>query len=79
MYASASLLPFNFESFEGRFVPSDGTAAPSDREGRWFLIQNQHIYLLAEREGVERIPLGAIPAAFEGISEAPGAIWHVAR
>ena len=66
MYETASQLPFNFESFEGRFVPSDGTAAPPDREGRWFLTQDQHVFLLAGHENIQRIPLGAIPAAFDG-------------
>ncbi len=66
MYASTSQLPFNFESFEGRFVPSDGTGAPSGREGRWFLTQDQHIFLLVGRQDVERIPLGGIPAPFDG-------------
>jgi NAD+ diphosphatase len=66
MYASTSQLPFNLESFEGRFVPADGTAAPPDRQGRWFLIRNQNIFLLKTGEGVNRIPLGAIPPAFEG-------------
>ncbi len=66
MLASASQLPFNLESFQGRFVPAHDSAAPSDREGRWFLIQDQNIYLLERREGVERIPRGAIPAAFMG-------------
>ncbi|MBI4536711.1 MAG: NAD(+) diphosphatase [candidate division NC10 bacterium] len=66
MYASTSQLPFNFESFEGRFVPGNSTAAPSDREGRWFLVQNQSIFLLEGRKGVDQIPLGQIPEAFEG-------------
>ena len=66
MLASANQLPFNLESFQGRFVPANDRAAPSDREGRWFLIQDQSIFLLERREGVDRIPLGAVPAAFLG-------------
>jgi NAD+ diphosphatase len=64
MLASASQLPFNLESFQGRFVPASERAAPSDREGRWFLIQDQSIFLLERRAGADRIPLGAIPAGF---------------
>jgi NAD+ diphosphatase len=66
MLASASQLPFNLESFQGRFVPANDSAAPSDREGRWFLIQDQSIFLLERREGADRIPLGAVPTAFTG-------------
>jgi len=66
MRPTAGHLPFNFESFEGRFAPADESAAPSDREGRWFLIQNQNIFLLEHREGPSRIPLGAIPGCFAG-------------
>src|SRR5512136_470890 len=66
MLASASQLPFNLESFQGRFVPANDSAAPSDREGRWFLIQDQRIFLLERREGADRIPLGAVPTAFMG-------------
>lgn len=66
MLASASQLPFNLESFQGRFVPASESAAPSDREGRWFLIQDQNIFLLERREGADRIPRGAIPAGFMG-------------
>jgi NAD+ diphosphatase len=66
MLASASQLPFNLESFQGRFVPASDRAAPSDREGRWFLIQDQSIFLLERRDGADRIPLGAVPAAFLG-------------
>jgi NAD+ diphosphatase len=66
MIHDATHLPFNFESLEGRFVPADGTAALSDREGRWFLIQNQSIFLMEGRDDVERIPLGGIPSPFEG-------------
>ena len=66
MLASASHLPFNLESFQGRFVPAHDSAAPSDREGRWFLVQDQNIFLLEGREGADRIPLGAIPSAFLG-------------
>jgi NAD+ diphosphatase len=66
MLASASQLPFNLESFQGRFVPANDSAAPSDREGRWFLIQDQSIFLLACREGADRIPIGAMPAGFMG-------------
>jgi NAD+ diphosphatase len=66
MLASASQLPFNLESFQGRFVPAADRAAPSDREGRWFLIQDQSIFLLKHREGADRVPLGPVPAAFTG-------------
>ncbi|RPI09907.1 MAG: NUDIX domain-containing protein, partial [Zetaproteobacteria bacterium] len=66
MLLSADLLPFNLESFQGRFVPANQSAAPSDREGRWFLIQDQSIFLLERRAGADRIPLGAIPEAFLG-------------
>ena len=66
MLSSASHLPFNLESFEGRFVPAAGSAAPVDREGHWFLIQNQHIFLLENRDGAGRIPRGAIPSALDG-------------
>ena len=66
MLASASQLPFNLESFQGRFVPANDSAAPSDREGRWFLIQDQSIFLLERREGADRIPLGAVPTTFMG-------------
>src|SRR5512137_1080183 len=66
MLASASQLPFNLESFQGRFVPANDSAAPSDREGRWFLIQDQSIFLLERREGADRIPLGAVPVGFLG-------------
>ena len=66
MYSSASQLPFNSESFDGRFVPAAATAAPPDREGRWFFIQDQSIFLLEDRDGIGRIPLGGIPAAFGG-------------
>ncbi len=66
MRPSADNLPFNLESFQGRFVPADISAAPSDREGRWFLTQNQNIFLLEQRQGADRIPVGAIPAGFTG-------------
>jgi NAD+ diphosphatase len=66
MLASASQLPFNLESFEGRFVPGGESAAPPDREGRWFLIQDQSIFLLEGRQGADRIPLGGVPAGFIG-------------
>jgi NAD+ diphosphatase len=67
MYSSASQLPFNGESFEGRFVPATpATATPPDREGRWFFVQDQSIFLLEGRDGIGRIPLGGIPAVFEG-------------
>ena len=66
MYSSASQLPFNGESFEGRFVPAAIAAAPPDREGRWFFIRDQSIFLLEDHDGVGRIPLGGLPAAFEG-------------
>ena len=66
MISSASHLPFNLESFEGRFVPADGSAAPFDREGHWFLIQNQDIFLLENRDGAGRIPRGGIPSTFIG-------------
>ncbi|MFA5026465.1 MAG: NAD(+) diphosphatase [Candidatus Methylomirabilota bacterium] len=66
MYASGSQLPFNLASFEGRFIPADGTAAPPDRDGRWFLCQDQSIFLLAGRQGVDCIPFGAIPPGFAG-------------
>jgi NAD+ diphosphatase len=66
MLLSASHLPFNFESLESRFVPADESAAPADREGRWFLVQNQNIFLLERHEATDRIPLGAIPPGFMG-------------
>lgn len=66
MLQDAALLPFNLESLAGRFVPANGTAAPAAREGRWFLIQNQSIFLLEGGEGVDRIPQGGMPAPFEG-------------
>lgn len=66
MLQSATQLPFNLESFQGRFVPANERCAPSDREGRWFLIQEQSIFLVAHRDGADRIPLGAIPAEFMG-------------
>jgi NAD+ diphosphatase len=66
MLASASQLPFNLESFQGRFVPASDGAPPSDRRGRWFLIQDQSIFLLNRREGADRIPTGVLPAGFAG-------------
>ena len=66
MLPSAHHLPFTHESFQGRFIPASNSAAPSDREGRWFLIQQQSIFLLERREGADRIPRGAIPAVFMG-------------
>jgi NAD+ diphosphatase len=66
MVPSASHLPFNFESLGDRFVPADQRAAPPDREGRWFLIQNQSIFLLEHREATDRIPRGAVPSSFLG-------------
>jgi NAD+ diphosphatase len=66
MLASASQLPFNVESFQGRFVPANDRAVASDREGRWFLVQDQSIFLLERREGADCIPLGAVPTAFLG-------------
>jgi NAD+ diphosphatase len=66
MLASATHLPFNLESFEGRFVPGNESAAPPDREGRWFLIQEQNIFLLEGRQGPDRVPLGGVPAGFIG-------------
>jgi NAD+ diphosphatase len=66
MYSDANLLPFNIDSFQGRFAPADPSAAPPDRDGRWFLVQNQNVFLLDRPGDVERVPLGAIPAAFDG-------------
>ena len=66
MVPSAGQLPFNLESFGGRFVPADGSAAPADREGRWFLVQDQNIFLREHGEGADRIPFGGIPAGFAG-------------
>jgi NAD+ diphosphatase len=66
MLPSASHLPFNLESLQGRFVPAGNSAAPSDGAGCWFLIQDQSIFLLAGREGADRIPRGAMPPSFLG-------------
>lgn len=66
MLPSAAHLPFNRESFEGRFVPADDTDAPTDRQGYWLLIQGQAICLLAEGEGAKRLPLGSLPAPYTG-------------
>jgi NAD+ diphosphatase len=60
------MLPFNLESLQDRFVIANGTAPPAERLGRWFLIQNQSIYLLEGRDGIDRIPQGGLPAPFEG-------------
>ena len=39
--------------FQGRFVPANDRVAPSDREGRWFLLQDQSIFLLERREAAD--------------------------
>ena len=66
MVSSANRLPFNLESFGGRFVPANGSAAPVDLEGHWILIQDQDIFLLENRDGAGRIPRGSIPPALIG-------------
>jgi NAD+ diphosphatase len=66
MLPSPSHLPFNLESFQGRFTVAAESSAPVGREGRWFLIQDQSIFLLERRDGADRIPIGGIPAVFAG-------------
>lgn len=65
MLTSVCLLPFNLDSFEGRFVPANNCTALPDRQGYWFLVQDQCIFLLEGSEGADRIPLGAVPSGFQ--------------
>jgi NAD+ diphosphatase len=60
VFPTATHLPFNRESLEGRFLPAhhNGLEVPSDRRGYWLLVQDQTL-VLAGGDG----PTGSLPRA----------------
>lgn len=59
-------LPFNRGCLRGAFVPAKGPANLPPQRGHWLIVRDQGMIVVAE-EGELRLPLGELPAEFEGM------------
>jgi NAD+ diphosphatase len=71
MHSLTVYLPFNRESLRGRFVLGKDLNTPGDRQGFWFLVQSQNLFVCQDgSESGFRIPRGPLSKAFDGKIEA---------
>ena len=59
-------LPFNRDCLRDAFVPGKGTKAPTEQQGHWLIVQDQHLVVCGEGEDI-RLPTGGVP---EGLASA---------
>lgn len=64
-------LPFNRDCLRGAFEPAKGGAPPPERQGRWLIVQDQHLLVVPDGEGF-RLPEGPSPP---GLPETEEALW----
>ena len=63
-------LPFNRDSLGEAFVPAKSGGKPDVARGRWLLVQDQRLIVLANGDDV-RLPTGEAPAGFGEALDAP--------
>lgn len=61
-------LPFNRDCLRGAFEPAKGGGAPPGGQGRWLIVQDQHLLVVPEGEEL-RLPAGPCPPGLEGATE----------
>jgi len=65
-------LPFNRDCLRGEFVPAKHGTEPPEPRGRWFLVQEQGLIVVADGSQL-RVPEGDLPAGFDGKLDGP--LW----
>jgi len=63
-------LPFNLDCLRGEFAPAKRGAAPAGEHGRWLIVQEQRLLVVAEGEGF-RLPTGDWPEELGGARQGP--------